>query len=219
MPLYIPAQDRALLLEMSNFTDQRVAEFLDAVRNASPRLRIADFAAGAAARSKIEERKLAAYLNVLANLSYAKRDARLSLAAILDEVESQLQSGDNSKKLRFEVVRELAREALALDSAFGKSVKAYEVLTEAERLFTEARVLTDLRHVFSDDNVDSPLAAVVVHSLRITYGSRAKRDSEDCFVEMDMTDLRELRAAIDRAIAKEEMLIKAYQKQIEIVGM
>jgi hypothetical protein len=58
--------------------------------------------------------------------------------------------------------------ALALDDTVGTAAKAGPVLTEHERIFEDARILTDVRPIFHPDLSEKPNAAVIVHMLRLT---------------------------------------------------
>ena len=83
--------------------------------------------------------------------------------------------------------------------------KAYELMTEQRLLFHDARILTDLRPVFHDENVTKgPVGFVVVHSLRIEYHSPLGHD--EIYLAMDDLDLSELLEVIMRAQDKAESL-------------
>jgi hypothetical protein len=81
--------------------------------------------------------------------------------------------------------------------------KALEILTDAERVFYSAKVLTDVRPIF-DDEGRNVQAAVIIHNLRIHYG----KDSEhhDFFVALDTNDIKELQSVLERADKKAESL-------------
>lgn len=82
--------------------------------------------------------------------------------------------------------------------------KAVSVLTDNERSYDDSRILTDVRPIFGEDSVGQPLAAVILHTLRISY---LRRDaSEDFFVILDNQDLQQLRHEVERAVAKAKSL-------------
>lgn len=82
--------------------------------------------------------------------------------------------------------------------------KSVDVLTDHERLYLSGRVLSDVRSVFGPSDSIEPIAAVIVHHLRIDYQTREGQSG--FYVAMDPTDLVELRDAVNRALEKGEAL-------------
>lgn len=87
--------------------------------------------------------------------------------------------------------------------------KALDVLTQNERTFMEARILTDMRPIFGDDVSDPPDIVVILHTLKIRY--RTGRRTEDLFLALDNNDIKELREVLDRAEMKAETLKSSLQ--------
>lgn len=103
--------------------------------------------------------------------------------------------------------RVLLRERLLLvlrEESLGLMAKAVDVLTENERVLHEARIVTDVRPVFLRAATEEPSGWVIVQTLKVDLHRDARR--ENVYVAMDMTDLRKLRAVLDRAIDKAETL-------------
>jgi hypothetical protein len=96
-------------------------------------------------------------------------------------------------------------EALVLDETVGTAAKTGPVLTEHERIFLSARVLTDIRPIFHPNLSEKPNAAVIVHMLRIAsrdiFGSHHAE-----YFALDANDIRVLKNIADRAIRKEETI-------------
>ena len=81
------------------------------------------------------------------------------------------------------------------------SARAWDVVTEQERLFAEARILTDVRPVFTRDDEARPEAAVIVDTLRIEYYD-VSGDLHVFQVAMDRGDLTSLAATVERGLRK-----------------
>jgi hypothetical protein len=77
--------------------------------------------------------------------------------------------------------------------------------TQNPRNFQSARIVTDIRPVFSDKVSAPPLGAVIVETLQIQTWTR-DGSSELIFVSMDETDLLQLRETVDRALVKTRTL-------------
>lgn len=78
--------------------------------------------------------------------------------------------------------------------------KGLDVLTEHERVYLKARLVTDLRPVYSSANVSDPAAIVLVHTLRLDVQESGQMKS--LYVAMDESDLQQLRAVLDREADK-----------------
>jgi hypothetical protein len=76
---------------------------------------------------------------------------------------------------------------------------------EHERLFADARVVSDIRPVFSVDPDEPPSAAVIVHTLRIDYSSSNEPNGQYYFA-LDEDDLESLLKHLTRAKAKSKTL-------------
>jgi hypothetical protein len=82
--------------------------------------------------------------------------------------------------------------------------KSIGVLRDNERMFCNARILTDIRPVFGSNVQTPPKAAVIVHMLNISY--HQGDDLKDFYVGMDVNDVKTLRAVLERADLKAESL-------------
>lgn len=82
--------------------------------------------------------------------------------------------------------------------------KSLELQRDNEKLFSKARILTDIRPVFGDDVRQAPRTGVVLHTLKLSY--YVGEGEADFYVVLDKVDLKLLREVIDRAIAKDATL-------------
>ncbi len=99
---------------------------------------------------------------------------------------------------------------LGCHESLGLAAKALDVRSEYGRLFCGARILTDVRPIFGIDPGRSPLAATIVHTLRLTYHEGT--DHREFHVALDAADLQQLRELVDRARRKEETLKSEIEK-------
>jgi hypothetical protein len=94
------------------------------------------------------------------------------------------------------------------------AARAYDIVTEYERVFHDARILTDLRPVFGSDTSDGPKAALLISTLKIDFHPPdGSLDSH--FFALDHADLLRLRATVDRALSKHQSL-REMVKQIDL---
>jgi hypothetical protein len=94
-------------------------------------------------------------------------------------------------------------QLLDLKTSLALTSKALDVLTDAERVFYSAKILTDVRPVF--DKAGARIeAAVIVHNLRIHFGQ--DDEHRDFVVALDTGDVAKLRNVLNRADAKAKSL-------------
>jgi hypothetical protein len=78
--------------------------------------------------------------------------------------------------------------------------KARELAFDFERIYTRARILTDIRPVF-DDARNEIMGANVTQTLRLDYTSR-NDSSTSLSLALDMSDIEELRKCCKDALRK-----------------
>jgi hypothetical protein len=87
------------------------------------------------------------------------------------------------------------------------AARASDLVTEYERVFHDARILTDLRPVFGRDPAEGPKAAALIATLKVDFHPPTGRvDSE--FYALEHSDLLRLRDVVNRAIAKHASMRK-----------
>lgn len=91
---------------------------------------------------------------------------------------------------------------LSPDEVLGMTAKIGDVLTEHQRTFQDARVLTDLRPVFWKDVSSGPANFILVHSLKIVYQEAG--EFKEFYLALDADDLKKLESTIVRAQSKAE---------------
>lgn len=140
----------------------------------------------------------------------ASRDATIS--EFSEEICSAIERSESTKlrlpsKKRTQFKNRLEK-LLALEKTLGLSSKAFDVLTEHQRILVDARIMTDVRAVFGNPK-ERPTAAVIVHTLKIHYIDCSEH--KDFFVALDTSDIQNLRELLDRADQKVESLKAALQ--------
>jgi hypothetical protein len=95
-----------------------------------------------------------------------------------------------------------------------QTAKALALLHDQQQLFQDCRIITDLRPLFGDDDTELR-ATTVTHQLRISFDTPSS-DPSDFYVALEASDLRKLRVAIDRALAKQASL-EAFSKNAGVI--
>ncbi len=102
-----------------------------------------------------------------------------------------------------EEMAEFFGRLFTLKSSLGIFSKAYRLAREHEHAFCTADIVSDLRPVF-DEVGESPVAATVVHTLRLAY--HEGMDYKELFVGLDANDLQQLSGVLERALKKDSSL-------------
>lgn len=164
-------------------------------------------------------RQIAAAAPELADDAAEVTEAVLSLVALLPEeapaTARLARDVSESPDLELDaearaILAERLSGLLSID-ALQVSARALDVITEYERVFHDARILTDVRPVFRSDPSQGPAAAAVVATLKVDF-HEADRSLSSAYFAMDHSDLLLLRDVIDRAIAKTESLKRLIER-------
>ena len=99
---------------------------------------------------------------------------------------------------------------MTLDATVGTAAKTGPVMTDHDHIFVEARILSDVRFVFHPDLSEKPDVAVVVHMLRITTRDIFGAHKAEYFA-LDSNDIRFMKQVLDRAVKKEDTIIRAME--------
>src|SRR6266496_699761 len=98
---------------------------------------------------------------------------------------------------------------LQINGALSVTSKAIDVMTEHDRVFCGARILSDIRPVFSE-TLENAAAAVIIHNLEIGYHQDGTH--HDFYVALDTEDIQKLKQVIDRA-EKKTIALKSILKK------
>jgi len=108
-------------------------------------------------------------------------------------------------------MKQFFKELLTIDTPFFYFEKAIKLLFERSKLVESTRIITDIRPVFKEQDIESPDYSLITHNLRIFY-IKDLNNKKKAFFALDHQDLIQLRSQIERALEKEEELQKLCQK-------
>jgi len=126
---------------------------------------------------------------------------------VIDELSAAIQESDAEELQLPDEVRANAKNRLSMFLGIPSllvSSKAISVRLENDKLFSKARVVSDIRPIFGENVKESPQAAIILHQLGIHYFQDG--DHKEFFVAMDTDEIQELISSLERAKAKAESL-------------
>jgi len=224
MALRVPPEALRPIQKLIELSDENTQKIVRAVAESHSKFNINDLSADVAARTGFARTLTDGIVQVIANLYKARESADMGLETYVDEqigpaIKSTFlaqakrdKEKDKSKskpeeetEAMWSRLRPFLMATLALDDTLGTAAKAGPVMTDHERIFDDARVLSDVRLIFHPDLSEKPNAGIIVHMLKIVtrdiFGNRQPQ-----FFALDTNDVRFLRQLLDRAIKKEETL-------------
>jgi hypothetical protein len=219
--LSVPERFRPGLVKLLGLPPQSVDELVSALNTAPGTLSPLKLLASIQPHVRtIPADDLESILDTLRSLYVLLARLDLTIDDCVHSVANAIERGDYADlgfqdKDRVEFEQQL-RRLLGINSHTVEA-KALDLLVEHERVFHDARIITDLRPVFGTEVTAPPAAGLILHTLKITYheGSELK----EFFVALDSGELDLLSSIIDRAKQKgstiEQLLVTANVPRLE----
>ena len=200
--LVIPERHRTPMTHIFSLPEAQFAELVSALQQFTPksdRTGLADLSV-----PSIEKKQLSGILRATSALYgiWAAVADKTPDEFAEDVLSSALLLGLTDNAL---LARNRVRQLLDSPSLLRAS-KAESVLTDHQRIFENAKVLSDIRFAFQPDPEAEPYGAVLVHVLKLTYHEDG--DHKEFYVALDGEDLESVKKAVDRARSKTKNLLK-----------
>ncbi len=208
MALKVPPQHIGYIRKFLELSKSKIQEFLDALAKAGPQFNVHDLAQEVSSGLDLPKDLTTGIVGVLAGLYLTRDGQNTPIEAFVDqEVFTALKKAETFSGVdvdaQWATLRQFLVSALALENTVGTAAKAGYILTQHERIFTGARILTDVRPIFHLNVCEKPESAVIIHMLRISHRDNSGNKVDQYFA-LDSNDIRILKEIIDRALKKEE---------------
>lgn len=223
MPLRVPKRYEGGLARIRDLSDDSAQEFLAALQQVPSTINQDSLSSAVAAMvdtvaaSDVDE-AVPALLFL-----YSLRDRSQSSASdIADGVAREMERAATENDPHWSKSRDLFRtrlvELLSVDKV-RVVARAGGLLLENEHSLTRARVITEIRPVFEQENPKAtPEGAMIVHTLKISYW--ADEETKHFFVALDENDVSDLSEQLGRANSKAESLKAILEKaQVPYIGV
>jgi len=184
--------------------DQVAAKFVQAIESAAPTLLVSTLAEKVAGISGLEKGQARDFLMMFGSMSRSRSSSEKNVESFLKSVrQSAIDAGViSANEMEAHWPKAAKHLAAVLNApAIQIAAKALAVMTSNERMLCTARVVSDIRPIFSDDL--EPTACVILHQLKLSFHEQGDYDNvAETFVAVDYDHLRTLQKAIDRALKK-----------------
>jgi hypothetical protein len=203
--LRVPRSEEKALARVLSLSDAEVGAIHAALAESEPALSVRRLADRVAEKTGLASDLVYNVVRTLAVLYTARDRSSTSMDEFLADVERAAKEASSedlkAPKIGWESARARIKRFLTIDRSLGITAKAYDLLNEYERVFCDARVVTDVRPIFTADVAQKPDAAILVHTLRIAYHEGG--DLKAVYVSMDTSDVASLMKLLERATKKE----------------
>jgi len=214
LALTIPERFRDGLAAIAVLDDDSFAEVYEALKSVSVETlgqqELANTVANEVRRISAEDtRKI---VDVLASLYQLRSRGIVSAEKVASDLYDALKR-EQSPLLKEQYAADIQNrltELLSLESLSSVAARAKELQMDVERVFCEARILTDLRPIFGTQ-VGEPKAMMIIHTLKLGYHDGATGKHEELFVALDNDDIQKLKRVLERAEKKTKSLISTLQ--------
>jgi hypothetical protein len=209
MALTVPQEQVPHVGWLLELPDDKIEQFLSLLSKTGPQFNVYDLAEQISGKLQLPAQRIVGTLRVLASL-YLTRNFAQPIEEFVDKDVFFALKGVNAlaaekNGMQWPKLRKFLISALSFERTLGTAAKAGDVLTQHERIFQDARIMTDLRPIFHVNVSEKPDAAVIIHMLKITQRGRGGVLT-DLYFALDHNDVVTMQKLIERALKKEQTL-------------
>lgn len=206
MVFQIPKEDIPAIKALKAMPNASVEALIKALKSVSPSADTDEIAKQITGQvSSIPTKELEAVLDSLYGLYFIRELSGVERETFLDDfingIQNEAELAVESKNIP--KLRTKFEKLLDID-AFNLLSKAKRLQRDGERLYCDAKILSDIRPVFGSKPTVRPSGAVITHTLKVGYHERGEH--KEFHVVLDAIDLVELSDVIDRAFMKDRTL-------------
>jgi hypothetical protein len=196
MALPIPKRYVQEINKIRNLSDSAVDELVNALANSKVTARAEEMAthiAGQVPSIPLEE--LNGIVDVIYSLYHVREYSEFGRPIFLRELVEGIreQSSPPIKKHELPRIHKRFNRLLSIDTLDSIS-KAITLQRDGERLYCNAKIVSDIRPIFGADVRTPPVAAAIVHTLKLGYHERGEH--KEFFLLLDEPDLARLQKLI-----------------------
>lgn len=206
----IPKTDLPVFKKIAEFGAKEFDSLASGLRSTAPTFSRKQFAHNVSEKVKnIRSSEIAAILRVVFILYSMHERVGVSaqeLARDVAESYADTRSKDNHfPAAQVKSLGERLKTLLSINDTVAVTAKAFDVMTEHKHTYCRARILSDIRPVFTN-STESASAAVIIHNLQIGYHDGGTGEHREFYVALDTDDIQALKEVVERAEKKTKAL-------------
>ena len=206
----IPKNDLAVLKRISEIGVAQFNSLVSAIRAAKPRFSKKQFIHEVAEEVKTTHKsEIEAILRIVFILYTVKEKSKTTAKELANDatgaLEESLSQENRISAKKIKLLSARIETLLSIEKSVSITAKANEIMTEQNFTFCRARILSDIRPIFTTSPDESD-AAVIIHNLQIGYHCSGGEKHNEFYVALDTNDLQSLKSIIERAEKKTVVL-------------
>jgi hypothetical protein len=206
MPFQIPREDIEAIQTLKAMPMASVTAFIAALKEVPPTVDTDEIAKRIVDKvPPLTPKQLEAILDALYGLYFIRELSGVPRHTFLEDFISGLQTTPELKIDKNDISKLTARfDRLLNIEAFNALSKAKRLQRDGERLYCDAKIVSDIRPVFGAKPTSRPVGAVVTHTLKLGYHEGGEH--KEFHVVLDCIDLDRFNDIVERAQAKDQVL-------------
>jgi hypothetical protein len=206
MPFQIPEEDIAPIGILKAMPRASVEAFVKALKTVPPTVDTDEIAQRISSQvPSIPPAELERVLDALYGLYFIRELSGVKRETFLQDFIDGIQNVPVLAVEAKEVDKLREKFAKLLDiGIFNLLSKAKRLQRDGERLYCDAKIISDIRPVFGAKPTDRPTGAVVTHTLKLGYHEGGEH--KEFHIILDLVDLDLLTSIVNRALAKDTTL-------------
>lgn len=218
MALEIPKEDTGSIATIRALPPASLEKFISALKSAPPISNPQEMVARLSKQvPSIPVERMAPVLETLYTLYQIRELSGVTAQRFLEDLINGIRNSRELELAQKDVgkLKSLLERLMSIDTL--KTIaKAARLQRDGERLYCNAKILSDIRPVFGSDPTARPLGAVLTHTLKIAY--HEGREHREFHLILDSTDLITLSEIVSRAQAKDRTL-RELLKDVELPSL
>jgi hypothetical protein len=218
MPLEIPKEDTGSIATIRALSAATLERFISALADAPPASNPQEMVAYIAARvPAIPAERLSLMVGTLYTLYQIRELSGVRHPQFLEDLMDGIRRSPDQKIAIKDLpkLKSMLEKILSIGT-LNTVAKAARLQRDSERIYCNAKILSDIRPVFGDDPAVRPLGAVLTHTLKVGYHEGS--DHREFHVALDSDDLVALSEVVRRARAKDKTL-RELLKGVDLPGL
>jgi hypothetical protein len=202
--LSVPARDFPRIKQLMEASEALVAEVSNLLKTGVPSADRDSLIQEIANKIGKDQRgKVTQILELLDSMYLAITSSGIHVEVFVEDVLETIKSTNDFEGVTGEDFSNLERrlkDFLSQNNSLSISTKAFDVLTEHQKVYVRSRIFTDVRPVFSQQLDQGVSGFVMVNMLKIEYRENGER--KEFFVALDNSDLKNLEVILERSLKK-----------------
>lgn len=145
-------------------------------------------------------------------------ESNKTIEILSDEFCNSLKTEFKDLDIEWDEFKNTLKSLMSFDDNIWLTFKALNLNSQYEKVFSECRILTDIRPLFYDKLEKKLNNAIISHNLKIEYSCTGNKD-ENIILTLTLDDLKKIKECITRAEKKEQGIKKSLKSNFNFIEL